>query len=93
MLQPSRDLDGFAMAIIVRNATEQDVDTLASLNADVQALHAAALPWHFKTPGPNRFPRTAAADVLAWPENLVFSSFVSRRREIVGASRPGRGEN
>ena len=60
------------MAILIRSATEQDADTLTSLNADVQAVHAAALPWHFKPPGPDTFPRTAVADVLAQPDNVVF---------------------
>jgi len=60
------------MAILIRNATEQDADTLASLNADVQAVHACALPWHFKPPGPETFPRAAVADVLAQPDNVVF---------------------
>jgi len=60
------------MAILIRNATEQDADTLAALNADVQAVHAAALPWHFKPPGPDTFPCAAVADVLAQPDNVVF---------------------
>jgi hypothetical protein len=76
------------MAIIVRNATEQDADTLASLNADVQAFHAAALPWHFKTPGPDTFPRTVVPNVPARPENLVFSNFVPRRRESTAQAAP-----
>jgi diamine N-acetyltransferase len=59
------------MAILIRNATERDADTLASLNADVQAIHAAAMPWYFKPPGPDTFPPAAVADVLAHPDNLV----------------------
>src|ERR1043165_9579605 len=37
--------------ITIRPATEADAPTLVSLNADVQAIHAAALPWRFKPPG------------------------------------------
>jgi|ERR1041385_215926 ribosomal protein S18 acetylase RimI-like enzyme len=37
--------------IIIRHATDADAPTLVSLNADVQAIHAAALPWRFKPPG------------------------------------------
>jgi ribosomal protein S18 acetylase RimI-like enzyme len=60
------------MAILIRRATEQDADALASLNADVQAIHAAAMPWYFKPPGPATLPPSAVADLLTWPENLVF---------------------
>jgi diamine N-acetyltransferase len=59
------------MATLIRKATEADAAVLAALNADVQAIHAAAMPWHFKPPGPDTFPRSAVADLLAWPENLI----------------------
>ena len=60
------------MAILIRRALGQDAGTLASLNADVQAIHAAAMPWQFKPPGPDTFPPAAVAALLAQPENLVF---------------------
>lgn len=37
--------------ITIRPATDADAAALVSLNADVQAIHAAALPWRFKPPG------------------------------------------
>ena len=60
------------METIVRLATETDAEIISSLNADVQALHASALPWRFKPPGSDTFPPTAAAALLAEPTNLVF---------------------
>jgi diamine N-acetyltransferase len=60
------------MAIVVRKASQQDRDLLASLNADVQAVHAAAMPRRFKPPGPDTFPPGAVAALLARPENLIF---------------------
>ncbi len=60
------------MAIIIRTAVEQDAATLGALNADVQALHAAALPWLFKPPGPDRFSPAAVRDLLSEPGNLFF---------------------
>jgi ribosomal protein S18 acetylase RimI-like enzyme len=60
------------MAILIRKAVEQDAATLGALNADVQALHAAALPWLFKPPGPDRFSLAAVKDLLAEPGNLFF---------------------
>jgi ribosomal protein S18 acetylase RimI-like enzyme len=59
------------MAILIRKATEQDVDVLRALNADVQALHAAALPWLFKPPRPDSAPWEVGG-LLAQPENLFF---------------------
>jgi len=60
------------MAIHIRKAVEQDAATLAALNADVQAIHAAAMPWLFKPPGPDTFAPAMVRDLLAQPENLVF---------------------
>jgi GNAT superfamily N-acetyltransferase len=56
----------------VRRAGPQDAETLSRLNADVQAIHAAALPQRFKPPGPDTFPPAAAAALIAHPANLVF---------------------
>jgi ribosomal protein S18 acetylase RimI-like enzyme len=60
------------MAILIRRAADRDAATLGMLNADVQALHAAALPWLFKPPGPDRFSPAAVRDLLAEPDNLLF---------------------
>jgi GNAT superfamily N-acetyltransferase len=60
------------MTLVVRCATSADADLISALNADVQALHAAALPWWFKPVGPESFPPQAAAAVIASPANIVF---------------------
>jgi len=56
----------------IRPAIAADAVLLSSLNADVQAIHAQAMPWWFKPPGPETFPPAAAAALLARAENLVF---------------------
>jgi ribosomal protein S18 acetylase RimI-like enzyme len=58
------------MAITIRRAVEQDAATLAALNADVQALHAAALPGVFKPHGPDS--TWEVKPLLVQPENLLF---------------------
>jgi diamine N-acetyltransferase len=58
------------MGITVRRASEADAEAIAALNADVQALHAAALPWRFKPPG--AFVAADVSALVARPENLVF---------------------
>jgi ribosomal protein S18 acetylase RimI-like enzyme len=55
----------------VRRASLGDAETISSLNADVQALHAQALPWRFKPPGVDSFPPAEAAALIAKPENVV----------------------
>ena len=60
------------MSIAVRRATVADAALVATLNADVQALHAAALPWRFKPPRPGSLPYTEAAAWLGNPAALVF---------------------
>jgi GNAT superfamily N-acetyltransferase len=60
------------MAIIIRRATTADAELVSSLNADVQAVHAAAVPWRFKRPGPDCFPPAEAAALIAQPAHFVF---------------------
>jgi GNAT superfamily N-acetyltransferase len=60
------------MAILIRKAVERDAAILGVLNADVQALHAAALPWLFKPSGPDTFALCEVKPLLAQPENLFF---------------------
>jgi ribosomal protein S18 acetylase RimI-like enzyme len=60
------------MPIAVRKATTADAEILSSLNDDVQTIHWSALPSRFKPPGPDTFPPTAAAALLAQPDNLIF---------------------
>jgi ribosomal protein S18 acetylase RimI-like enzyme len=58
------------MPIIIRRAREADAPALAALNDDVQAVHAAALPWLFKPPGPET--RAAVAALVEERDNLLF---------------------
>ena len=58
--------------VTVRRATSADAELLSSLNAEVQAIHAAALPWWFKPSGPQEFPPAAASGLVDNPNNLVF---------------------
>jgi ribosomal protein S18 acetylase RimI-like enzyme len=60
------------MNIAVRRASEADAEALSLLNADVQGLHASALPERFKPPGSDTFPAAAARALLANPDNLVY---------------------
>jgi len=60
------------MNIAVRRASEADAEVVSLLNADVQSLHASAVPERFKPLGPDTFPATAARRLLANPSNLVF---------------------
>ena len=56
--------------ITIRPMTDADAPTLVSLNADVQAIHAAALPWRFKPPG--AYKTADAQALLARPDNFAF---------------------
>jgi diamine N-acetyltransferase len=42
------------------------------LSAEIQAMHAEALPWRFKPPAPDIFPPEEAIALLALPENHFF---------------------
>jgi ribosomal protein S18 acetylase RimI-like enzyme len=64
------------MPTAIRLATTADAEVISSLNADVQAIHWAALPSRFKPPGLETFPPTAAAALLAQSNNVVFISEV-----------------
>ena len=60
------------MNIVVRRASDADAEVVSLLNADVQSLHASALPERFKPLGPDTFPATTARTLLGNPRNLVF---------------------
>jgi diamine N-acetyltransferase len=60
------------MSIVVRLATMADAELVSQLNADVQGLHAAALPWRFKPPGSRTFQPADAEALLRKPEHYVF---------------------
>lgn len=59
------------MPTVVRAALAPDAAAIAALNTEVQALHAAALPWRFKPPGPSGFGAADAAVLIAHPDALV----------------------
>jgi ribosomal protein S18 acetylase RimI-like enzyme len=60
------------MAVTVRRANVDDAALVASLNADVQAIHAAAMPAHFKPAGAQAFARSEIVALLTDRQNLVF---------------------
>jgi diamine N-acetyltransferase len=60
------------MTVAVRRATNADADVIAALNAEVQDLHANALPGWFKPAGPQTFPSEQAAALIAMPSSIVF---------------------
>jgi ribosomal protein S18 acetylase RimI-like enzyme len=68
------------MTIVVRRATDADAELVSALNADVQAIHAAALPWWFKPPKPDTFPAKEFFALLPErPESLVFLAYADRQ--------------
>ena len=60
------------MAVTVRRAIAADAELLSSLDAEVHAIHAAALPWSFKPQGPRSFSADRASALVDNPDNLVF---------------------
>jgi GNAT superfamily N-acetyltransferase len=57
---------------IVRQAGIADAEAISALNADVQALHAEAIPWRFKPPGPATFPPAEIESLLATVSKVFF---------------------
>ena len=56
----------------IRRAVDDDGDALSLLSAEIQAMHAEALPWRFKPPAPDNFPPEEAIARLGLPENHFF---------------------
>jgi diamine N-acetyltransferase len=52
----------------IRRATEADAETISRLNADIQELHARALPKHFKPSAPDSFPPEKVRTLLGYPQ-------------------------
>lgn len=65
------------MPAVVRRASTADAELLSALNADVQAVHAAALPSSFK-PRADAFPPATAAALLRRPNCVTFIAEVDR---------------
>ena len=64
------------MTIDVRTATKDDAATISMLNADVQGIHADALPWRFKQPGPDTFTPRDAEALLTKPDHIALLAYV-----------------
>jgi ribosomal protein S18 acetylase RimI-like enzyme len=64
------------MSVEIRAATKHDAPLIAMLNADVQALHADALPWRFKQPGPDTFTPKDAEALLSRANHVAFLAHV-----------------
>ena len=65
------------MTVEVRRATLDDAAVIASLNVDVQQIHADAHPWRFKQPGPQTFTHSDAEALLLKPNYFAFIAFES----------------
>ena len=57
--------------IEIRRARLADAEALARMSAEVQTLHAEALPHLFKPPGPQTFPAAAVRALLKDPEWIM----------------------
>src|SRR3989442_9170277 len=93
---------GDGETVNVRRATVADVATISALNADVQAVHAAALPWLFKTPSAETFPPATAAacsqEMMSWftsPTSVMrrvsYQVFEDAASAAADGARPTRG--
>jgi diamine N-acetyltransferase len=56
----------------IRRAVDDDGDALSLLSAEIQAMHAEAVPWRFKRPAPDIFPPEEVIALLGLPENHFF---------------------
>ncbi|HSD84319.1 MAG TPA: GNAT family N-acetyltransferase [Anaerolineae bacterium] len=61
----------------IRLATPADAELIVMLNADVQALHAAALPHLFKPPADKTFSAATVKQILSDSNNYVFVGYVA----------------
>jgi ribosomal protein S18 acetylase RimI-like enzyme len=64
------------VSIEIRTATKDDAAAISMLNADVQALHAQALPWRFKPPGPGTFTPEDAEALLSRANHVAFLAYI-----------------
>jgi GNAT superfamily N-acetyltransferase len=66
------------MSVVVRRASTVDAELLSAMHAEIQAMHAAAVPSWFKPPGPDTFPPSAAAALIGKTTSLVFIAEIDR---------------
>ncbi len=73
---PGNHLSGIGQRamIAIRRAHEADADSISSISAEIQALHARALPELFKPPEAFTFPADKVRELLNDPDWLVFVS-------------------
>jgi GNAT superfamily N-acetyltransferase len=64
------------MKIFVRRAAMADAELVASLNADVQAVHAVAQPGRFKPPPSGALSKADVSDLLAKAETMAWLAYV-----------------
>ena len=67
-----RRIDSVETLMQVRLATLNDAEFISLLNADVQKLHADALPRLFKPPSNETFPASSVIELLNDPNNYFF---------------------
>ena len=56
----------------IRLATPNDAEIISALNAEVQTVHAKALPQLFKPASPETFPTSLVHQLLADPDIFIF---------------------
>ena len=61
----------------IRLATPDDAEIIAALNAEVQQVHAEALPSLFKPPSSETFPASLVRQLLADPSTYTFLGYVN----------------
>jgi hypothetical protein len=59
----------------IRLATPNDAEIISALNAEVQKVHADALPHLFKPPSSETFPTSLVRQLLADPYTYIFLGY------------------
>ncbi len=59
------------MKISIRPATQADAGAISLISREIQALHAAALPWHFRPDSDETFSPAELSELLEQPNNLI----------------------
>src|SRR5579862_9387743 len=59
------------MKISIRPATQADAGAISLLGREIQSLHAAALPWHFRPDSDETFSPAELSELLKQPNNLI----------------------
>jgi ribosomal protein S18 acetylase RimI-like enzyme len=59
------------MKISIRQATLADAGAISLIGREIQALHAAALPWYFRSDDAETFSPAEFSTLLEQPNNLI----------------------